>query len=52
MTTIWAQFPDTIVFLDIFRASGNLLASSFDNCSTSRLMYSRPFFGHLGGQCS
>lgn len=52
MTTIWVQFPDTAVYLDIFRESGNLLASSFDNCSTSRLMYTRPFFGHLGGQCS
>ena len=51
-TTIWVKFPDAFVGLDIFRESGNLLASSFDNCSTSRLMYTRPFFGHLGGQCS
>jgi len=52
MTTIWVQFPDTAVHLDIFRESSNLLAPSLDNCSTSRLMYTRPFFGHLGGQCS
>jgi hypothetical protein len=45
MITILVQFPDTAVCLDIFRESGNLLASSFDNCSTSRLMYTRPFFG-------
>ena len=49
MITILVQFPDTAVCLDIFRESGNLLASSFDNCSTSRLMYTKPFFEHLGG---
>lgn len=51
-TTIWVKFPDRAISLDIFRESSNLLASSFDNRSTSRLMYTRPFFGHLGGQCS
>ena len=33
-TTILVQFPDEIVYLDIFRESSKLLASLFNNCST------------------